>query len=130
MCGLLLTADDGAAGSLVRTALLLLLSVQLASLWRREQLLSSKAERGGGRWRGEVRGGCVWGKKLEMRAASLLLLIAGRGSVDGAAGSVGVSLRLAFPRPREAAAGEAVSRCWREWNRLGEGRGRWGYGGG
>jgi hypothetical protein len=63
-------------------------------------------------------------------AASPLLLIAGRGSVDGAAGSVGVSLRLAFPRPREAAAGEAVSRCWREWNRLGEGRGRWGYGGG
>lgn len=30
---------------------------------------------------------------------------------------------MAFPRPREAAAGEAVSRCWREWNRLGEGRG-------
>ena len=26
--------------------------------------------------------------------------------------------------------GGAVSRCWREWNRLGEGRGRWGYGGG
>jgi hypothetical protein len=53
VCGLLLTADDGAAGSLVRTALLLLSSVRLASLWRREQLLSSKAERGGGRWRGE-----------------------------------------------------------------------------
>jgi hypothetical protein len=38
--------------------------------------------------------------------------------VDGAAGSVGVSLRLAFPRPREAAVGEAVSGRWREWNRL------------
>jgi hypothetical protein len=62
--------------------------------------------------------------------ASPLLLVAGRGSVDGAAGSVGVSLRLVFPRPREAAAGEAVSGRWREWNRLGEGRGRWGYGGG
>jgi hypothetical protein len=52
-------------------------------------------------------------------AASPLLLVAGRGSVDGAAGSVGVSLRLTFPRPREAAAGEAVSERWREWNRLG-----------
>jgi len=63
-------------------------------------------------------------------AASPLLLVAGRGSVDGAAGSVGVSLRLAFPRPREAAVGEGVNGRWREWNRLGEGRGRWGYGGG
>ena len=62
-------------------------------------------------------------------AASPLLLVAGRGSVDGAAGSVGVSLRSAIPRPREAAAGEAVSGRWREWNWLGEGRGRWGYGG-
>ena len=62
MCGLLLTADDGAAGSLVRTALLLS-SVQLASLCRREQLLSSKAERGGGRWRGE---GAAGGGSLEM----------------------------------------------------------------
>ena len=53
-------------------------------------------------------------------AASPLLLVARRGSVDGAAGSVGVSLRLAFPRPREAAVGEAVSGRWREWNRLGE----------
>uniref|UniRef100_A0A2K1R566 Uncharacterized protein n=1 Tax=Populus trichocarpa TaxID=3694 RepID=A0A2K1R566_POPTR len=43
-------------------------------------------------------------------AASPLLLVAGRGSVDGAAGSVGVSLRSAFPRPREAAAGEARAR--------------------
>jgi hypothetical protein len=41
------------AGSLPRTALLLLSSVRLASLWRREQLLSREAERGGGRWRGE-----------------------------------------------------------------------------
>jgi hypothetical protein len=42
--------------------------------------------------------------------------------VDGAAGSVGVSLRSAFPRPREAAAGESVSGRWREWNWLGEER--------
>ena len=69
MCGLLLTADDGAAGSLVRTALLLLSSVQLASLCRREQLLSSKTERGGGRWRGE---GAAGGGSLEM--------VLGRGS--------------------------------------------------
>jgi hypothetical protein len=53
--GCWLTAEDDAAGSLVRTALLLLLlsSVRLASLWRREQLLSREAERGGGRCRGE-----------------------------------------------------------------------------
>jgi hypothetical protein len=37
----------------VAPTLLLLSSVRLASLWIREQLLSSKAKRGGGRWRGE-----------------------------------------------------------------------------
>jgi hypothetical protein len=51
--GCWLTVEDGAAGSLVRTVLLLLSSVRLASLWRREQLLSREAERGGGRCRGE-----------------------------------------------------------------------------
>jgi len=39
--------------SLPRTALLLLSSVRLASLWRKEQLLSREADREGGRWRGE-----------------------------------------------------------------------------
>ena len=64
VCRLLLTAEDGAAGSLVRTVLLLLSSVRLASLWRKEQLLSREADREGGRWRGEGAAGGELGVQL------------------------------------------------------------------
>ncbi|KAG6735750.1 hypothetical protein POTOM_061588 [Populus tomentosa] len=107
--------------------------------WRREQLRGEDDRDRGGCWVFGDDGwfgwpvveapAAVWlGGGRFCGAASPLLLIAGRGSVDDVAGFVGVSLRLAFLRPREAATGETVSGQWRGWNRLGEGRGREGYG--
>ena len=60
-------------------------------------------------------------------AASPLLLVAGRGSVDGAARSVGISLQLAFPRRRLERLSADDGESGTGWEK---GRGRWGYGGG
>eukprot|EP00258_Populus_trichocarpa_P032003 XP_024448022.1 disease resistance protein RML1B-like [Populus trichocarpa] len=100
---LLLTAEDGAAGSLVRTVLLLLSSVRLASLWRKEQLLSREADREGGRWRGSVEGAAALRSPLLVVAAAV-----GRSAAAAGGRSVGTAENRLEKTKKKAAGAAAV----------------------